>query len=205
MSIKKSRLEQKLFYRILRVFVLGLPLLVAVVIIWRGDINVADLSLKNILDIAENNIEHFAYFAIGVVLYFVIVSIVWRALLYIIFGGLEDDTKQISNKKIPLVVASAGSALTPADKNQIIGWVLMLIVIACIYYAYFIYKSPQPIHILEDEKKPACISTGCGNLWRCTGTYYVSESQKRVDSCFSSAARPSILYSSWSGACRQCP
>jgi hypothetical protein len=50
-----------------------------------------------------------------------------------------------------------------------------------------------------------CIPTGCGNLWRCNGTYYLEEKQKRVDACFTLGNRPDKIYSSWSGTCRQCP
>ena len=57
----------------------------------------------------------------------------------------------------------------------------------------------------DDKKKYTCVSTGCGNLWRCNGTYYSSEKQIKVDACFTLGNRPDKIYSSWSGICRQCP
>ena len=50
-----------------------------------------------------------------------------------------------------------------------------------------------------------CIPTGCGTLWRCSGSYYVSGQQIRIDSCFPDNMRPNQIYSSWTGMCRQCP
>jgi len=51
-----------------------------------------------------------------------------------------------------------------------------------------------------------CIPTGCGSLWRCSGSYYISGVQIRVSgACFPSGLRPSDLYPGWSGTCRQCP
>ena len=55
MSIKKSFLEQNLFYRVAKVFFLILPLLVAVVIFLKGYINIRDILQKNILDILQKN------------------------------------------------------------------------------------------------------------------------------------------------------
>lgn len=205
MSIKKSRLEQMWYYRIMKVFLLILPLLAIIVIFWKGYIDISDISQNNILAVVQKNIDQIVYTVIGLVLYFVILKGVWRGFLYIIFGGLEDDTKKINGKTISSVSASDKSTLTPTDKNQIVGWILTLILIACVYYAYFIYKSPQPIHNNGGGKTPTCIPTGCGSLWRCTGSYYSSEVQKRVDGCYSSSSRPSVIYSSWSGTCRQCP
>lgn len=91
MSIKKSFLEKKLLYRATKVFFLILPLLVAVIVFLNGKINICDISQKNILDILQKNI---VYIAIGLISYFLILKAIWRLFLYIVFGGLEDDTKK---------------------------------------------------------------------------------------------------------------
>ena len=56
------------------------------------------------------------------------------------------------------------------------------------------------------NKTDKCISTGCGSLWYCSGSYYLSGVQIKVTGgCFISGLRPSEIYSGWSGTCRQCP
>ena len=91
MPIKKSYLEQKWYYRVAKVFFLILPLLIAVIVFLNGKINICDISQKNIFDVLQKNI---VYFAIGLVLYFLLLKGIWRSFLYIVFGGLEDDTKK---------------------------------------------------------------------------------------------------------------
>lgn len=57
-----------------------------------------------------------------------------------------------------------------------------------------------------EKKTEKCIPTGCGTLWRCSGTYYVGGKQISVNGlCFPSGMRPTDIYSNWSGTCRQCP
>jgi len=90
MSIKKSFLEQKLFYRLAKVFFLILPIL-AILLLLNGKINVCDTSQISTLDILQKNI---VYIAVGLTSYFLILIAVWRLFLYIVFGGLEDDTKK---------------------------------------------------------------------------------------------------------------
>jgi len=51
-----------------------------------------------------------------------------------------------------------------------------------------------------------CTPTGCGTLWRCSGTYYIEGVGIYVPGlCFPSGSRPGDIFSSWSGTCRQCP
>ena len=91
MAIKKSFLEKKLLYRAAKVFFLILPIL-AIFLLLNGKINVCDTSQKSTLDILQKNI---VYIAIGLTSYFLIFIAIWRLfLLYIVFGGLEDDTKK---------------------------------------------------------------------------------------------------------------
>ncbi|MFA5747265.1 MAG: zinc-ribbon domain-containing protein [Candidatus Paceibacterota bacterium] len=50
-----------------------------------------------------------------------------------------------------------------------------------------------------------CIPTGCGNLWRCNGSYYSEEKKINVDACFTLGNRPDKIFTTWVGQCRQCP
>ncbi len=94
--------------------------------------------------------------------------------------------------------------MTPEDKKQVVGWILTLIILGCVYYAYFIYKPPQPIHINGGGKTSSCISTGCGSNWRCNGSYYSDGVKKSINGCYTNKTQATTL-PSWSGTCRQCP
>ena len=49
-----------------------------------------------------------------------------------------------------------------------------------------------------------CISTGCGSMWYCSGSYYIGGQEIRVPGlCF--PVHPNTIYSGWTGTCRQCP
>jgi len=266
--IKKSYLEQKWYYRVAKVFFLLLPFLVVAIIFFKGHINI-DISQKNISDILQKNSVYIVYVVIGLVLYFLILKGFWRGFLYIVFGGLEDDTK----KKISGVAQSVGPDVqpAPAKPNKM---VLLPIIIIIGVFAIFVLSemeyiklprinlnSGQSSHIYgapcttsdgktglygtkggcytcstgtavtnpinnncsngiagvyccgtasnggnKNSKNSKCIPTGCGSLWRCSGSYYISGVQIRVTAaCFPSGLRPGDIYSGWSGTCRQCP
>ena len=89
MAIKKSTLEQKWYYRVAKVFFIKLPILI-IFLLLNGKINVCDTSQKSTFDLLQKNI---VYIAIGLTSYFLILMAVWKIFLYIVFGGLEDDTK----------------------------------------------------------------------------------------------------------------
>lgn len=208
MSIKKSSLEQKWYYRVAKVIFLWVPpILVAVAALLLIAIDMSGTG-ADIITAIQNDSTSLFYMLVGSMLYILILKGIWRGFLYIAFGGLEDDTKKkVVETAIAQPASSPGtSTLTPADKNQIVGWVLTLIAIGAIYYAYFIYESPPPIRIYNngDETTSACISTGCGSNWYCNGSYYSDGVKKRVNGCYSSKTQVSTL-PSWYGDCRQCP
>ena len=256
MPIKKSYLEQKWYYRVAKVFFWVLPFVVIAIMFLRVG--------GNILDILEKNI---VYIAIGLVLYLLILKIIWRIFLYIVFGGLEDDTK----KKISGVAQSVGPDVQPAPAKPNKMALLPIIIIIGVFAIFVLsqtgyIKLPQinlnsgqsshtygasctssdgktglygtngncytcsagatavtnPINNNCSDgiagvyccgtasnggnKNSKCIPTGCGSLWRCSGSYYISGVQIRVSgACFPSGLRPSDIYSGWSGICRQCP
>lgn len=208
MPIKKSFLEQKWYYRVAKVLFVWVPLLLVVAaIVLLIFVYMGGLPSESISYAVQGDASYIIWAAIGLALYFIILKIIWRGFLYIAFGGFEDDTKKkvigVTRGTVQPVSPATRPAMAPSDKNEVFNLVCVLIVIACIYYAYFIYKpSPQPTPI---KTTPGCVSTGCGTLWLCNGTYYSDGVQKRVNGCYSSSSRPSIIYSNWSGSCRQCP
>lgn len=250
MPIKKSYLEQKWHYRVAKVFFWVLPFLVIAIMFLRVG--------GNILDILEKNI---VYIAIGLVLYLLILKIIWRIFLYIVFGGLEDDTKSVN---------SANQSVPVKQKPKLIMQLVPIIILLGVVATYVLSQtgyiklprinlnSGQSSHTYGasctssdgktglygtngdcytcsegtavtnpisnncsngiagvyccgtasngGDKNSKCIPTGCGSLWRCSGSYYISGVQIRVSgACFPSGLRPSDLYPGWSGTCRQCP
>lgn len=116
MPIKKSLLEQKWYYRLLKVCYLIFPIAVALFLFLDGKISVFDISQKNILDLAQENIIYIIYIVIGLVLYY---GGIPKLFLYLLFGGLEDDTKP------------SGSVAPPAAANKT-GLISILIIIGVI-------------------------------------------------------------------------
>lgn len=90
MPIKKSVLEQKWYYRLLKVTYLILPLAITIIFILNNKVNIPLISQKNLADLVQKNLVNIIYVLIGVVLYY---SIIPRAVFYLLFGGIEDDTK----------------------------------------------------------------------------------------------------------------
>ncbi len=262
MSIKKSSLEQKWYYRVAKVFFTILPLLIAFFLFFTGYIKIGNITPKNIAAILQKNSEYIVYAVVGLVLYYLILNIVWSTFIYLVFGGIEDDTV----KKGSSGVQSANPA------SQVIPIIIIILVFAIFALSqngyiklpqidpYFGKTNPVKIHTYGascttsdgktglygtngncyscssgsaatnpinnncssgtagvyccgttsgnngEKKTEKCIPTGCGTLWRCSGTYYVGGKQISINGlCFPSGMRPRDIYSSWSGTCRQCP
>ena len=97
MTIKKSTLEQKWYYRLAKVFFLILPFLIAVLFILKKRIVIcSSLIQENILNLSPNYV---VFIAVALILYFLFLVWIWRGFLYIVFGGLEDDTKKQENNQ----------------------------------------------------------------------------------------------------------
>ncbi len=106
MSIKKSSLEQKWYYRIAKVFFLTLPFLVILAMFLMGYIDISAVSQNNISDLLQKNIASLIYLAIGLTAYYLILKFIWGAFLYIVFGGFEDDTKKKGSETAQFVNSS---------------------------------------------------------------------------------------------------
>ncbi len=118
MPIKKSYLEQKWYYRVAKVFFYLVPLLFAVIKYLR-------LRDSFFLALAENIVLVF----VGLVAYALVINIIWRVLLYLIYGGLENDTK-------PKAAVAAAPAATPVKgSNKWVGsFIFSIIIIFVIFY-----------------------------------------------------------------------
>jgi len=134
MPIKKLFLEQKLFYRLAKVFFSILPFLVAAVYL-KGYINIYDISQKNIAAILQKDSVYIIYVIIGLVLYFPILTGIWRIFLYIAFGGLEDDIEKRDNK-VAHKVNAADQSIAPI--------IIIVVVIAlALLYQQGYFKLPR--------------------------------------------------------------
>lgn len=134
MPIKKSTLEEKWYFRVVKVFFLILPLLIVIFILLNGKIDICNIPQKNIFDIPEKSI---VYIVFGLVLYYLILSGIWRIFLYIVFGGLVDDKKN-SRGVIESTSANNGGLL-----------LLLVIAITLILLTYFNVNLPKQLNTLK--------------------------------------------------------
>src|SRR3972149_8072513 len=88
--INKSTLEQKWYYRGVKVLFLLLPFFMFLILFLTGKINIGSISSENIVEVFRN---HVLYFVIGLLTFFIILELIWRLCLYILFGKIENDTK----------------------------------------------------------------------------------------------------------------
>ena len=210
MAIKKSLLERKWYYRVARVIVWVVPVIVIAVLVFKNGINFSEITKLNLVKILQDNVNAIVYAVIGLLAYILLIKIVWRATLYIVFGGLENDMAGANvGAKQSQVVGSSGqisqrASLSNEDRKQIGFYLGLLVIIAIIYYAYFIWK---PVGVNNNNNNngggSSCVATGCDSSWYCAGTYYDNGVQKRVNGCVSQ--KPGDTYPSWSGNCRKCP
>src|SRR3990167_6064792 len=128
MTTTKSKLEEKWYFRVLKVFFLILPLLIVIFLLLNGKIDICNIPQENISDIPEKSI---VYILIGLALYYLILSVIWRIFLYLVFGGLVDDKK---NSKSVIESASANNG----------GLLLLLVFIIVLFLmAYFNVNLPK--------------------------------------------------------------
>jgi hypothetical protein len=259
MTIKISTLEEKWYYRVAKVLFLIFPVFILVCPFLTGYIKFDSISLKTIPLILQKNSEYIVYITIGLISYFIILKIILGIILYIVFGGVENDTKIKSHQEM-----------------QLIPIILILVIVAIYILSQIGYIKLPKLDINSDQsitvkkhtfgtsctsngklglygtngicytcssgsnavtnpknsncsngiagvyccsirgttsgnndngkKTSQCIPTGCGTLWRCSGSYYIGGKQISVNGgCFPSGMRPGDIYSGWSGTCRQCP
>ena len=258
MPIKKSYLEQKWYYRIIKVFLLLFPLLLALFFILNKKLLTGNILQKNILSILQNNIKNIIFIAIGFAAYYLILISIWRIFLYVVFGGLENDNK----------AANLADGIAPPNQRSRSAAQLLPVIILLIIFA--IYGLAQAGYIKlplvdlnfsqttrtygaacassggkaglygtngkcytclkgtaatnpagncssgvsgiyccgigknDGDGVDGCISTGCGSMWYCSGSYYIGGQEIRVPSlCY--PVHPRNVFSGWSGTCRQCP
>ncbi len=199
MAIKQSFLEGKWYYRLAKVFFIIIPILI-----------IAALAIFSIQYKYWPDVSGIIIVVAGIAVYFLVIKGIWRAFLYIFFGGLENDAKQVrrvhteGSFESSQPPSGSSGALSKKDKNDIIGWILTLIILGAIYYAYFILKPSGPSTTGGGgSSRQTCVPTGCGSNWYCSGTYYDNGVQKRINGCLSQKAEG--VYPSWSGSCRKCP
>lgn len=152
MPIKKSTLEEKWYFRVVKVFFLILPLLIVIFILLNGKIDICNISQKNIFDIPEKSI---VYIIIGLVFYYLILSGIWRIFLYIVFGGLVDDKK------------NSRSVIESTSVNN--GGLLLLLVIIIVLFllTYFNVNLPKQFNTLIQSINGGSSSGGGGSKITC--------------------------------------
>jgi len=129
MSIKKSTLEQKWYYRAAKVFFLLLPLLLLLLLFFlfflKRKAVVCSVVQESFLNLPPT---YLIFLAIVVILYYLLLKWFWKGFLYIAYGGVEDDTKK--DNEGPL-------APRPERTNaaQAIPFVILFILLAIMFLA----------------------------------------------------------------------
>jgi hypothetical protein len=219
MSIKRSVLESKWYYRIVRLALFEvLPLLIVI-----GGVSVLypEISSKSLDDILAMLRSGDLVIAISPVLlrpaaYLLVLHGIWWACFYVVFGGVEDDTKPKVIVTAPVAgqtgqptVAQDGSAVVvnylkeaEQKKGDAVTWIIL---IAILIWAFYNMSTPSSYPTGTTEggtRTTTCIPTGCGSNWHCSGSYYSNNVQRSISGCYTS--NQSSL-PSWSGICRRCP
>ncbi|MDP2860148.1 MAG: hypothetical protein Q8N98_00340, partial [bacterium] len=148
-------LEQKLYYRIAKIFFLILPLLVVAIMFLRAGGNI---------------INYIVYIAIALVLYYLILKIIWRIFLYIAFGGLENDTRKTNANAIQQSVSPIPQS-TPA---KAIGPIIVIIFCIAIFAIAFSQTNTNPFQ--AHTYGASCTSDGKTGLYGTNGTCYTCSS-----------------------------
>lgn len=215
MPIKKSILEQKWYYRVVKIIYILLPFGVGAYFYLTKKITATNLS------------KHGLIWAAIVFGYYVGISLLWRIVLYIGFGGLEDDIKK-KVEKPGVLPGTTGPIPIPAKKagGGLAAFIVIIMIIGMVAFFSSItnlnsnnshydnstttnshtVNTNQYVKPINKNVAPKCVPTGCGNLWYCSGYYYVDNVRISVPGgCFPNGARPGDIYGGWSGKCRQCP
>jgi hypothetical protein len=79
------------------------------------------------------------YVAGGLILYFIVISAIWRIFLYIAFGGLENDTRKIGGNTVQPISPAPQS--TPA---KAIGPIIVIIFCVAIFAIAFSQTDTNP-------------------------------------------------------------
>ena len=94
MPINKSTLESKWYYRAAKVLFIALPFII--IILWL--LSLLGGSVVTCGFVPAFGLEDFQMtvpvIVVGTLVYFAFLILVWRSLLYVIFGGIKDDTAQ---------------------------------------------------------------------------------------------------------------
>lgn len=155
MAIKKSSLEGKWYYRVARVFFLILPIIILLFLLLSNKkVNVCKIPQYSMPDFLQ---QYLLYILIGLVLYYLVIKGVWRIILYVVFGGLENDTKK-EEKIVQNNTPTPGKG--KADNIiKIISILIILGALAVLLLSKMGYLTPNGININTNPPKHTCWAT----------------------------------------------
>lgn len=194
MSIKKSFLEQNLFYKVAKVTYLLLPLLIAIGFILKNLVFIQSLFKIDFAVVIQAYSFDIIYAFFGLIAYYLIINWLFRLFLYIAYGGLEDDITK-KPEKVRFINLPSQPAQNP-NQDSGLG-LLFLIILIIIIMTYSFSPTTTTTTKKTTTTKTTCIPTGCGNLWHssCTNLCYnnSSDCQQTSTKCYGNVI------------CRQCP
>ena len=130
MSIKKSSLEKKWYYRLAKIFFIALGIVIALLLFLQKRVYVC-------YQPQPSDFNLLVFILIGLFLYFLLLCLIWRTFLYIAFGGLEDDIRKDDQKKS--VISSVEKLSSPNKQKTelalIIPWIIFVIIMTIMILA----------------------------------------------------------------------
>ena len=129
MPVKKSTLERKWYYRAAKVFFLLLPLLILfllfLVFFLKRKVVVCSFVEESFLNFPPT---YLIFLAIAVFLYYLVLKWAWKGFLYIVYGGVEDDTKKDNG-------GPAAQKPKQTDMARAVPFIILFIILAIMFLA----------------------------------------------------------------------
>lgn len=132
MPIKRSSLERKWYYRLAKVFFLILPLLLLLLLL-PGILSGKKVLVCSFVPANFSSIppEYIVFVVVAFILYYVLLHWIWKGILYVAFGGVEEDTSGEGNNKVLAALVKPKPQPQMKKEGQIV-WVIVMIVILAI-------------------------------------------------------------------------
>lgn len=113
-----------------KTFFLILPLVIVIFFLLGKNAIICSIAPTNISNILQNS---FVYIILGLVLYFLMLKVIWKIFVYIVFGGIEDDTQGKES-------GQAQSANQPEPKSVKIVRLIAIIIILSAFAILILLK-----------------------------------------------------------------
>lgn len=130
MTIKRSSLEQKWYYRLMKIIFLILPILIVLLLLLTKK-KLMYCSITQV-DLSSFWHDYFLIFLAGLILYYLLINVIWKGILYIVYGGIENDktTKAANNNEIPELTLHKKTTFSSSVPYLILMAIILTVLLA---------------------------------------------------------------------------